>query len=198
MAGRGVGVRARRRPQPAPPHPDDVVDPGGDAHGVRGEPRPRRELVDGEAQTDDAVVADGRAHRREGLAQQQVPRGAPAVGPVVGQWGEELTQQGVLAGLDLHAAQPRVPRRAGGRREPGDDRGDRRVGHRDRHLAGHGIGDADGAQSGRRWYAELPWAPAWPSPASTSVPCAWHARPIAAHPGAAPASAASVARGARS
>ena len=54
-------------------------------------------------------------------------------------------------------------------------------------------GTRDGAHSSRWLQCDVPCPPAWPSPASTSVPWAWQASATAAQP-----SAQSAASGARS
>ena len=85
---------------------------------------------------------DGVPDRGEHLPGQPEPVAAVAVGAVVGQARVELAEQRPGPGVDLHpvgAGRDRQPGRGG---EPGGQRGDLRVAHLHRHLAGDRVRDA--------------------------------------------------------
>ncbi len=80
------------------------------------------------------------------LAGEQQPIGAPLVAAVVGEAAEELADQAVLAGVDLHAVAAGLAGELGPGREAGDHRGDVVGLHPLRHLAAVHLGHAqDGA-----------------------------------------------------
>jgi len=132
-------------------HHADPVDPaggeevGGDAGSLlRGDPRPGRELVGAEAQAHQTGRPDGFADRGEDLAQEA--RTALQVSPVsvaapVGERGEELAEQRVLAGVHLDPVEPALDRQPGAAGEALDQGGDvlglHHLGHLHRRRVGH-------------------------------------------------------------
>ena len=128
------------------PHDDDVVDAlgderGGDAGGrVRRDPGPGGQLVARQPQPDDVVGAGGPAHGGDDVAAEAEPVAAPLVAALVGQTGQELAHEAVLAGVDLDAVAPGRDRPLGGGAEPADDGGDVGRLHPLRHLARRHLG----------------------------------------------------------
>ena len=113
-----------------PAHDDDVVDAGGDEVGgdrrshLRRDARPRGDLVAREAQPDDVLGAHRGSHRGDHGAGEVQAIGSPLVASLVGQPGQELAHEAVLAGVDLHAVAPGIDGSRGGGDEAVDDGGD--------------------------------------------------------------------------
>ena len=127
----------------------EVVDVGrqlaGDlGGGLRREARPGRQLVAAEAEADHVVGTDRLADGGEDLAGEAEPVLAVGVAPQVGETGEELADQAVLAGVDLDAVEAGAYGEAGGVAEAVDHRGDVAVLHHLGDLAGVDLGDAGG------------------------------------------------------
>ena len=125
---------------------DEVVDSGcgelgGEVEGRLGrDAGPRSQLVARQAQPEHAAGPDRRPHGGEHLEGERACRRTPPVVAVVGEPGEELAHEAVLAGVHLDAVASGLDGEAGAAREPGDDRGDVVVLHPLRHLAGRHLG----------------------------------------------------------
>ena len=78
------------------------------------------------------------------LARESQTVGAVAVGPLIGEPGVELTEDGGHAGIDLDAVETRVDGRLSGRPEALDQGGDVRLLHDHRHLAVDDVGHRRG------------------------------------------------------
>jgi hypothetical protein len=120
-------------------HDHEVVDVlaegSSDAGGHLGcDARPRCELVAGQPQADDCSTRAG-AHGLDDLPGEQQALLAPFVAALVGEAGQELADQAVLAGIDLDPVATGLHRQRGGRAETGDDRGDVVGLHPLRHFA---------------------------------------------------------------
>ena len=210
-AGRGqVEVEAGRLVDVGPglldredraPHDDDVVDARATSSAaIAGamlgrDAGPRRQLVARQPQPDDAVGADGGAHGGEDVAGEAQAVGAPLVVALVGQPGEELADQAVLAGVDLDAVAAGVDGGRGGGAEPGDDGGDVVGLHPLRDLAASHLGHA--RRRPQRRAGCRPTSPArrrGRATASTSAPCGRQAAATAAQPGVGPCAPAAPAR----
>ncbi|CAB4852278.1 unannotated protein [freshwater metagenome] len=90
---------------------------------LRGDARPRRQFVAGQAQADDGG-ADGAAHGPDHLASEESAILTPLIAALVSESGQELTHQAVLSGIDLDPVAPAVDGELGSAGEPGDDRSD--------------------------------------------------------------------------
>ena len=152
-----VGVEAGRLVEVGPglldredraTHDDEVVDTDVDELGgerwrhLRGDAGPRGELVARQPEADDDVGSDRSPHGADHRSGEQRAVGAPLVAAVVGQAGQELADDAVLAGVDLHAVAAGGDGELGGRGEGVDDRGDVLGLHPLRHLTGGDLGDA--------------------------------------------------------
>ena len=144
-----VGPRLLGR-EDRPARHDQVVDAGtrqgaGDVgRHVRRDPGPRRELVARQPQPDDPVGARPVARRGDHPTGEQQAVLTPLVVALVGEPAQELADQAVLAGIDLHAVEVGLGRQLGGVPEPVDHRLDVVGLHPLRHLTGVGLRHARG------------------------------------------------------
>ena len=126
-------------------HDHEVVDAGRDEHGrdlwrhLRRDPRPRRQFVAAQAQSEQQRV---RSHGLDDLASEEQAVLPPCIVAMVRQARQELAHQAVLAGVDLDTVAAGLPCNRRASRKSGDHRLDVGGLHPLRRLAAVDLRDA--------------------------------------------------------